>query len=68
MHNFINPNKPVISPNGISIRPRLQEIVVDGQTRVEAHYIDPSNGTFVHRGTVSITHPDGRVESLESQT
>lgn len=67
MHNFINPNKQVISPTGVSIRPRLQEIVVNGQKRVEAHYIDPLNGTFVHRGTVSITHPDGTVESLETQ-
>ena len=67
MHNFIDPNKHIVTPNGVSIRPRLHEREVNGSKHVEAHYIDPLNGTFVHRGTVSITHPDGTVESLETQ-
>jgi hypothetical protein len=67
MHNFINPNKQIVTPNGVSIRPRITEREYDGCKYVEAQYIDPLNGTFVHRGTVSITHPDGTVESLESQ-
>lgn len=67
MHNFINPNKQIVTPNGVSIRPRIVEREYNGSTYKEAHYIDPMNGTFVHKGMVSITHPDGTIESLETQ-
>lgn len=67
MHNFIDPNKHVLSPTGASIRPKIVEREYQGAKYKEAHYIDPLNGTFVHKGTISITHPDGTVEDIKSK-
>ena len=66
MHNFIDPNKQVLSPTGASIRPKIIERQFDGATHKEAHYYDPFNGTFLHKGTVSITYPDGTVKDIKS--
>lgn len=51
--NFIRAVK-MTSPSGASAEPRIKEVRVGNQIHTEAHWYDPNNGTFFHKGTISI--------------
>ena len=51
--NFVRPIK-MTSPTGASVMPRIIEQRVGDKIYVEAHWYDPNNGTFFHKGTVEI--------------
>jgi hypothetical protein len=52
--DFVDP-RPMQSPiSGQTIRPVLKTFIRGNQEIVEAHYIDPASGAFVHKGVVSI--------------
>jgi len=53
--DFIDPRKTVMSPhNGLPVKPKLHTYVRDNKEIVEAHYIDPTTGLFLHKGVVSV--------------
>lgn len=51
--NFIRAVR-MTSPSGVSTEPRIREVRVGNQIRTEAQWYDPNNGTFFHKGTISI--------------
>lgn len=57
--NFVRPVR-MVSPSGAMANPRIIEQRVGDKIYVEAHWYDPNNGTFFHKGTVEIkdANPD----------
>lgn len=51
--NFITP-KIINSPTGQPTRPVMKSYIRGGKKVTEAHYTDPSNGTFFFKGTVKV--------------
>lgn len=51
--NFVRPVR-MISPSGAMVNPRIVEQRVGDKIYVEAHWYDPNNGTFFHKGVVEI--------------
>lgn len=51
--NFVRPVR-MISPSGAMANPRIVEQRVGDKIYVEAHWYDPNNGTFFHKGVVEI--------------
>ena len=47
--------KIIVSPiSGQPVKPQLKTYIRDNKEIVEAHYIDPSSGSFIRKGVVSI--------------
>lgn len=47
--------KPIVSPiSGQMVKPRLRTYIREGKEIVEAEYFDPSSGSFIRKGIVSV--------------
>jgi len=55
--NYIRPIM-MVSPTGSMVAPRIVEHRTGDKIHVEAHWYDPNNGVFFHRGTVEIKDVD----------
>lgn len=53
MENFVRPIR-MTSPTGSTVAPRIVEKRIGDKIQVEAHWYDPNNGTFFHKGIVEI--------------
>ena len=51
--NIVRPIK-MISPTGATVMPRIIENRIGDKVYVEAHWYDPNNGTFFHKGIVEV--------------
>ncbi len=48
------------SPSGVMASPRIVENRIGDKIYVEAHWYDPNNGTFFHKGIVEVKEVEKR--------
>lgn len=51
---FVRPTIIASPISGAPVRPQLKSYVRNNQKVTEAHWIDPSSGSFIRKGIVSI--------------
>lgn len=51
--NLVRPVR-MASPSGAMANPRIVENRIGDKIYVEAHWYDPNNGTFFHKGIVEV--------------